>query len=226
MKKILIASAAFLALGACDRAISNMQTLVSDNCGKDWKLIGVGQVVPARVGPCALKVTVPNVPMQGETVFRAAFMNNVLTNMSISYEYTITDPVAFISEAKYIGRQNSAGDGAENAVSVYESAENTIIDRRIREIASELLQMEDIVTFNQGVFEDKLLEEVLEMLMDRGVTMSYIAAVPIPDEQTRMAIDVAAARQVYESVGLGDVATEILVSRAGATRVIVNGKEE
>jgi hypothetical protein len=207
----ILACAATFALSGCDRAISNMQTLVSDDCGVSWQLIAPGDAVPARVGVCALKVTVPNYPMTGEAGFRTAF----------GYEYTIIDAKKFLLEARYLGRQNSDGDGKENSVGNYESAENTIIDRRIREATSGMLLSQDIVDFDQGRFEDVLLTEVNKRLGQRGVELASIAFVVTPDNQTRQAMDVASARRIYKSVGIEELGDRIIVARSGAAQQTV-----
>ena len=224
MKKFaLIAMAlAGLALAGCTRAVSNVQTLVSNDCGVTWKKIPIGNAVPARVGVCELLVTVPNSPMVGDAKFRTSFANKVLVNVSVGYEYTITDAEKFIMEAKYLGRQNSMGDDPANEASRYESAENTIIDRRVREVTSTLLLPQDIVDFDQSRFEDKLLEAINESLKARGVELASLQFVVTPDEQTRQAMDAASARRVYQSIGIEDLGEKLMVARAGAPRVTVN----
>lgn len=219
---LILACAASLATAACDRAISNMQTLVSDDCGQNWKAIEPGRAVPARVGVCALKVTIPGYPMSGEAGFRTSFANRVLVNVNIGYEYQITDGKLFLTEARYLGKQNSEGDGSANAADLYESAENTIINRRIREATSAMLAGQNIVTFDQAVLEDNLLLEINKALAPRGVQLLSMQFVVTPDEQTRQAMDVASARQVYGSVGLTEIGDRLLVARAGAARVTVN----
>lgn len=223
MKQLMIAAAVAATLGtaACDRAISNMQTLISDDCGRTWKEISVGGTVPARVGICALKVTVPSYPMSGEAGFRTSFANKVLTNIQIGYEYEIFDAKLFLSEARYLGRQNSAGDGEENSATKYESAENTIIERRIRETTSNVLGGQSIVEFDQAKIEDPLLDQINKSLEGRGVRLVSMQLVVIPDDQTRQAMDVASARQVYASVGLGELGDRVIVARSGATNVTV-----
>lgn len=210
-----------LVTSACDRAISNMQTLISDDCGKSWRAIAPGNTVPARVGVCALKVTIPNYPMQGDAVFKVNFKNHVLVSVSTSYEYTITDPLKFIANARYIGRQNSDGDGSANSTSQYETAENMLIDRRIREVASNMLRAEDIVDFDQGAFEDRLLISANDALKDRGIVLNSMAFVPTPDEQTRLAIDAGAAVRVYDASGMNELGRQMMVARAGAPNITI-----
>jgi hypothetical protein len=227
MKKTIILAilaCAALATAACDRAISNMQTLISDDCGVTWKEIAPGGAVPARVGVCALKVTIPGYPMAGEARFRTSFANRVMADVSISYEYTITDGKKFLTEARYLGRQNSEGDGEANASDKYESAENTIIDRRIREAVTAMLMTQDIVDFDQGKSEDALMAAINRALAERGVELASMALVVTPDNQTRQAIDVVSARRVYESAAIPALGDDIIVARSGASQVTVQNK--
>lgn len=210
-----------ISTAACTRAISNMQTLISDDCGRTWRVIPPGNTVPSRVGMCALMVTIPNYPMQGDANFKVNFKNRVLVTVSASYEYSITDALKFINNARYIGRQNSAGDSEANSAGQYETAENMLIDRRIREVASALLRSEDIVDFDQGAFEDRLLAEVNKAIAERGVVLNSMAFVPTPDEQTRQAIDAGAAIRVYDALKISDLGREMMVARAGAPRIAV-----
>lgn len=214
----LLAASTLLA-GCANRAVTNVQTFVSSDCGKNWNRIEAGQTIPRQMFACDLRVTIPNYPMQGDARFKVGFKNNVLVGVSASYEYSITDGLKFLRNARYVGRQNSDADGAANSANAYETAENLLIDRRIREIADALLDQEDIVTFDSSAFEDKLLAEVNKVLEDRGINLESIAFVPTPDDQTRMAIDAGAAIRVYQAAGIEELGKEMMVARAGASNV-------
>lgn len=208
-------------LSACGKAQANQQTLVTHNCGVSWELISPGSTLPAMVGYCSYKVTIPNYPMPGQTRFRTSFANRVLATVDIAYEYEIIDGKTFISEARYLGRSNSEGDDKANAATAYETAENVVIDKRLRDLVSEMLIKQDIVEFNQGEFEDELLEEINKRLASKGTRLNFISFVPTPEEQTRLAIDMATAMKVYESKGLLDVGKAVAAARAGATKIEV-----
>lgn len=208
-------------MNGCDRASANVQTLITSDCGVSWKLIRPGESIPTRMGMCAYKVTVPDYPMQGETRFKASFKDRVLASVDIAYEYTIVDAKVFIGEAKYIGKANSESDDSTNSAKSYETAENVVIDKRIRDAATGMLLDQDIVEFSQAEFEDKLLEASNEKLKDKGVRLSFIAFVPTPEDQTRLAIDMMTAMRVYESKGLSELGKQVAAARAGATRIVV-----
>lgn len=226
MKRTLFALAALLLaspiLQACSAAQANQQTFVTHNCGREWKQIDAGEVIPTLVGMCAYKVTIPAYPMPGETAFKTSFADKVRVNVDIAYEYEIIDGRTFLSEAKYIGRMNSDADDAANSSKAYESAENTVIDKRLREAVGNLVVGQDIVAFDQGAFEDQLLVEANKMLANRGVRLNFIAFVPTPDTQTRQAIDVATAAKIYEANGLGSAGVQIMAARAGAPQITTN----
>lgn len=204
---------------ACSFAPANVQTLVSDDCGVSWRLIPAGSRVPARRMPCEYKVAVPNYPMQGQTSFKTSFKDRVLAEIEVSYDYSITDAQQFVSEAKYLGKANTEEGSAD--ASAYESAENAVIDKRIREVAAAMLIKEDIVDFSQAEFEDRLQSAVNEELKKRGVQLNSMAFVPTPEEQTRLAIDTLTAMKVYESRGLGELGQKVMAARAGATKIEV-----
>lgn len=226
MKKFFTMAIVALAAGmsACARAPSNVQTLVSDDCGQNWRLIPIGNVVPSGVtNTCYMRVTVPNYPMAGESNFRGTFANTVRVNANSSYDYTITDPLKFIRQARFVSKQGVDGDDPKNAASVWDTAESIIIDRLLREIANsrEFLQAENIVDFNQGDFEDRLLTVLNEKLKERGVQLNTFTFVVTPDDQTRNMIDVAAALRVCESIQSlnPEACKSIITARAGATRI-------
>jgi hypothetical protein len=222
MKKIflyLIAIISLITFQSCDKSQANVKTLISNDCGVNWVLIPAGQTIPKRITACELKTTIPSAPMTGESHFKTNFANKVKTNIDMDYEYEIIDPVKFITEAPYLAKTNSDADDVSSNNSRFESAENSIIDKRIKDIARELLENIDIVEFDQSEFEDILQEKVNKSLADRGVHINYLSFVPTPSEQTEQAIDVATAMKIYESKGLQEIGKQVVANKAGAARI-------
>ena len=162
--------------------------------------------------------------MTGESHFKTTFANKVKANIDMDYEYEIIDPVLFIQEAPYLAKTNADPDDVSANNSRFESAENSIIDKRIKEDARELLQNVDIVEFDQSEFEDTLTLVVNTQLTKRGVRLNFLSFVPTPSEQTEQAIDVATAMKIYESKGLQEVGKTVIANKAGATRVEMSVK--
>ena len=216
----LFAALLLVALTSCDYAQANVNTLVTDDCGVTWKLIAAGKSVPKGVAnPCFYKVTIPDYPMQGDSRFKVVFAENVLASLDVSYDYTITNPMSFIQEAKYLGKTNSAEVGTQ-----FEAAENTVIDMRIKDAVRGRLSKEDVVTFSPSDFEDLLLPELNKLLQPRGVTVNFLSLVPVYDEQTAQAVDVATAMKIYTSKNLEKLGEQVIANRAGASKVVVENQ--
>lgn len=224
MKTIFsIASLLFVFLFAsCDKAQSNVQTLISNDCGVTWELIKPGEVIPKRITTCELKTTVPGSPMVGESVFKTTFKNNVKAQINLDYEYVIVDAVLFLTEAKYLAKTDAAGDEISGNSSRFESAENSIIDKRVKDISRDLLGNLDIVDFDQSEFEDTLLLQVNKSLSKRGVQINFLSFVPEPSEQTAQAIDVATAMRIYHAKGLDSIGALVIANKAGANKITIN----
>lgn len=216
----------FPLMQACNYAKSNQQVLVSDDCGMSWKLIEAGEAVPkGTMNACYMKVVIPNFPMQGESKFITNLKDRVRASVHIDYDYSITGPLEFIKQAKYLGKANAdADDNAALNPSAFEGAENMVIDKRIRDVSKALFLDEDIVELDQAELENELLLEANKVLEPYGVHLNFITLTFDLDEQTRQAIDVSTAMKIYESKGLGDVGRQVMISRAGATKVTVENK--
>jgi hypothetical protein len=215
-----------LTLQSCEKSQANVRTLISNDCGVTWEIIPAGQTIPKRLTACELKTTIPGAPMTGESHFKTNFANKVKTNIDMDYEYEIIDPVKFITEAPYLAKSNSDADDVSSDPSRFESAENSIIDKRIKDIARDLLLNIDIVEFDQSEFEDTLQTQVNKALSDRGVHINYLSFVPTPSEQTEQAIDVATAMKIYESKGLEEIGKQVIANKAGATKIEMSVKSE
>lgn len=229
MKKLIAivgAALALMSVAACDRAKPNSQTVVSSDCGKTWRLIPVGATVPAAITQCDLKTTIPNYPMTGEAKFRGTFEGRALSNVELGYSYEIKDPMKFIRYAKYLGKQGTSADDGSNDSAKYENAENQVIDIVLRDVAMELLLKQSIVDFNQSAFEAEYIKAVNEKLSERGVEIQTLALNFIPDQQTRQAIDVASARNVYASIGATQLGDSIMIARSGATQISITQAPE
>ncbi|MDH2154060.1 hypothetical protein [Stenotrophomonas sp. GD03657] len=216
-------------IAACSRAPSNVKVLQTENCGRSWTVIPTGSRIPTNTAnPCGYNITLPDYPMQGDAEFLTQFANNVLVRVQINYDYQITDPLLYIENAKFLGRMKSGTSGGDEAnsdnkgKSPYESAENVVIDVRLRELVTSNTGKEDIVKFNPSEFEDILFKNANEVLSKRGVTLNSMTFVILPEEQTRMAIDAATAMAVYESKGLGELGKQLAIAKAGAARIELN----
>jgi hypothetical protein len=212
-------------LNSCNYAKSNQQVLVSDDCGMSWKMIKAGDAVPkGGLNACYMKVVIPNYPMQGESKFISNLKDRVRANVQIDYDYTITDPLAFIKQAKFLGKANADADDEEAIGNSFEGAENMVIDKRIKDVAKAVFVNADIVELDQSEMENNLLEESNKILEKLGVRLNFITLTFDLDDQTRQAIDVSTAMKIYESRGLQELGKQVMIQRAGASKIIIENK--
>lgn len=210
---------------ACNYAKSNQQVLISDDCGVVWKKIDAGESVPkGTMNPCYVKVVVPNYPMQGESKFVSNFAEKVRATIHIDYDYSITNGLSFIKQAKSLGRGNSDADDDLANSSAFESAENSVIDKRLKDVTKRILQQENIVDADQADLESVIQVEANKILEPLGVSLNFITLTFDLDEQARQAIDVATAMKIYESKNLTEVGKSVMAARAGATKIAIENK--
>jgi hypothetical protein len=211
-----------LSTQACQYAQSNVQTLITYDCGKTWKVIKVGESVPKNLtNYCYRIVQIPDYPMQGESAFKALFKDNVLATIKVDYDYEITDALAFIKEAKYLAKASTATSDDSGESKLFEQAENSVIDKRIKEMVGNLLQNSDVVSFDQSDFENLLLPKINTALTPLGITLNFLQFVPEFGEQTKQSIDVAVAMKIYKAYNLEDLGKSVIVAKAGAPKVVM-----
>lgn len=222
--KHLIILAAVAALVGCSRTPSNVHVISTTDCGANWEKLDVGSSIPKHTGnPCGYTTALPNWPMAGDTQFKTQFAKKVLSNARLSYSYVIANPIAFVNEARYLGKMGGSLEiSAESTGAKYEMAENIIIDKLLREVTTDLTRNLEVVDANPAEIEDAIFNKAKEALSKKGVVMSDLALVIENDEQTRLAIDAATAVRVYEAAGIAEVGMRVMESRAGATRITVN----
>ena len=222
VKFLSILVAAFF-LAACSRVPSNVHALSTEDCGATWRLLKAAASVPKHTtNPCGYNTAIPAWPMSGDTGFRTQFENKVTTVARISYTYEITDPVPFLSEARYLGKMGGTLEiSAGGTDARFEMAENTIIDKLIREVTTDLTRTMDLVNTDPSKLEMSVQKSVTEELKKKGITLGDMAFVLEMDDLTRMAIDTATAVRIYQASGIGELGKDIMKARAGAAQITV-----
>jgi hypothetical protein len=190
----------------CQRAKSNQRVLISTDCGTTYREIPAGDRIPAgTLDYCYIKVIIPNFSMQGASNFVGNFKDRVRAKIQIDYDYSITNGVQFMKQAKRLGNMNQDADSPEAIGTAFESAENSVIDVRIRDVVKAVILSEDIVDVDQAELENVIKAKTNEVLKDKGVELNFITLTFDLDVQTRQAIDVATAMRIYDSKGMGDI---------------------
>lgn len=219
----LLLIAVTLTVMGCSHAKSNQQVLISQDCGMTWQKVNAGDAVPTGAGNmCFMKYVIPNFPMQGGSVYNIN-MKKVKVITDIDYDYSIVDALSFIKEAKSLGSSNQNVDSKEALdPAAFESAENRVIDIRIKDILKSMLVEADIVEIDQSDAEEQIRVAANKILEKYGVYINYVTLTLLPDEQTREAIDVTTAIRVYENKGMRELGEKIMLARAGAPKLNIN----
>lgn len=214
-----------LMIEGCTYAKSNQIVLYSEDCGVNWKQVGMGSRVPASAGnPCFIKETMPGYEMQGDMDFYVLFKDQVKVRMRLSYSYLINDPILFMKVAKKLGKSNSNADDAQDDNERFEGAENRVIEIKIKKVASDEFTKEDVVSHNINDLEIKYLDLVNEELKDRGVKIATFEMVPDFQPLTQQAIDAANADRIYSAKNMQEFGRQITIARAGANQIVINDK--
>ncbi|MFY7788322.1 MAG: hypothetical protein ACOVQA_10660, partial [Thermoflexibacteraceae bacterium] len=85
---------------------------------------------------------------------------------------------------------------------------------------------EDVVDFSPSDFEDKLLPKANTLLEPLGIKLDYLSFVPVFNEQTDHAIDVATAIKIYESKNMRQEGINIIIAKSGAAKITIQNKEK
>lgn len=229
MKKIFALLLTCLALVGCDRVASNVHVLTTTDCGANWERLDVGKSIPKHAGNvCGYNTALPNWPMAGDAMFKTGFAKGVLANVKLSYTYSITGPLAFIKEARYLGKMGGSLElSADSVGGRFEMAENIIIDKLLREVTTELTRNLEVVDSNPAEIEDAIFKNAKDVLDKKGVTIADMALVIETDDQTRLAIDTATAIRVYRAANIEDLGKAVIAARAGANRIsVVTGESK
>lgn len=226
-KSLIVASILAVALAGCARTPSNVHVISTTDCGATWVKLDVASSIPKHAGNvCGYNTALPNWPMAGDAQFKTQFAKGVLSNAKLSYSYSIANPLAFVNEARYLGKMGGSLEISADSVGArYEMAENIIIDKLLREVTTDLTREMDVVDANPAAVEDKIFEKSKAVLEKKGVVLADLALVIENDDQTRLAIDTATDMRVYTAAGIADTGKKVIEARAGATQITVNTRE-
>ncbi len=201
---------------------SNIHVLTTEDCGASWKIIPLGNSIPKPMALCSYNTSLPDWAMAGDAEFRVQFMHKVGSKVSISYMYEIEDPIAYIKEARFLGKMGVDLELSASSIgNRYEMAENVIIDKTLREITNDMSRNLDLVHLDIKTYEAEIEKNAEPFMKKKGLRLSDIAVVVDPDEMTRMAIDTVSAFRIFNSAEINSQGMEIMKARAGAPNITI-----
>lgn len=212
-----------ISCNGCRKIPANQFVLNSENYGKEWKLLGADETVPACNMAGCYNVYLPATTMVGDlsSIQRVGKTGeSARVKFLFTYQWEIVEPLLFIKEAKELKDGDYTSDGS------LEGIENRLIDKHFHDRAAELLVEESVRNFDQAYFEKKLLVSINDDLKKYGVAISAASVVPEFGRFLEDALDAATALDFYKSIGEESLGREIIKQNAGASKVIVNVDKE
>lgn len=211
---------------SCGTVSPNMYILYTNDCWNHTTLAKSGDVMPQLETGCNKIVALPSYQMPGSVIVKTRFKNDVKGQISIDYLYQITDPLIFVTNAKFILQSNAQADDYNKENTALELAENTITDKIIKDIVRSITENMDAANFNESEFEANLEKEVNRLARDRGTVLSAFSIKVDFGKQTEEAIDAASAYGLYKANGMEKVGEEIMKANAGKPEIIIQQEKQ
>lgn len=228
-KILFLMSFAFIFSRCSSFAPSNIQVLVTVDCGKTWKVIETGSSIPNGVGNyCYRVVMIPNYQLVGDSRYKVTFSNNVSAFVDMDYTYSIVKPLKFIPNGRGIGSAKYNTEASKEYIDgQFESLESTLLDKKIKDICREYFRTQDVVDFDDA-FEKIIFDKANASFEKLGIRLESLDVIPTFSEQTTEAIDAATALRIYRSKGLEKEGLDIIKSKASSSKIIIheNTKKE
>ncbi len=203
-------------------APSNIQVLVTLDCGKTWKIVETGSSVPTGIGNyCYRVVMIPNYQLVGDSRYKVTFDNNVSAFVDMDYTYSIIDPLKFIPNGRGIGAAKYNTEASKEYIDgQFESLESTLLDKKIKDICRDYFKKQDVVDFDDS-FEKIIFDNANSVFEKLGIRLESLDVIPTFNQQTTEAIDATTALRIYKSKGLEKEGIEIIKAKASSSRITV-----
>ncbi len=212
-----------LSLSRCSFAPSNIQVVLTRDCGKNWEMVETGKQIPSGVGNfCYRVVMIPNYQLVGESRYKVTFDNNVSAFVDMDYTYSIVKPLKFIPKGRGIGSAKLDTEAKKEYIdSQFESLESTLLDKKIKDVCREYFKTQDVVDFDSN-FEKAIFDKSNESFQELGIRLESLDIIPTFGEQTTEAIDATTALRIYKSKGMEKEGIEIIKAKASASKISIH----
>lgn len=220
MYKYLILFSVVL-FASCQAKVNPNEWVVSTaTCWNTYTVSKAGNMIPRMISACDRMVILPATEMGAEFECETKFQNRVAGKVNLTYQWQITDPAAFIQNAKSI-TSSPTGEGNKIDPNALEAIENGTVDKILIDIIRELTP-----TLAAGVdeltFEKEVNRICATQVGQRGVQFSNMSANINFDGQTEEALGVISALKFYEANGEGELGRAVIKAKAGAANITTN----
>lgn len=214
---ILLMTLVLFTFSACIPKVSpNEHVVVTSNCWNTMTVIKAGEVPPRMITNCDRKCILPAYPMDGQVNIPSRFIGDVKGTVNLDYQYEIIDPKLFIQNAKFVVTSKTDDGSGSNKVSNdnIEYAENSVIDKKTRDIVREYIPTVNPVDIDEGDIENHILPLINEVMAERGIKLSSTSVDVDFKQQTEQALDVISAYNLYKNAGLENLGEQVIANQA------------
>lgn len=210
---------------SCVSKVNPNEWVVSTaTCWNTMTVSKAGDMVPRLVTNCDRMIVLPATSLAMELDCETKFADRVAGNINLKGNWRISDPTLFIKSAKSI-TSAATGEGHKIDPNVLESIENAVVDKMWVDMIREYTPTKQAGISEKEV-EDDLVNLCRTKLAGRGVEFDGMSVNVNFGPQTEEALDVVSAVKFYDAAGLGEFGKEVIKSKAGATRIVVDQKNE
>lgn len=217
MKYIVFFLFAMFAVSCRPTVNPNEWVITTATCWNTMTVSKAGDAFPKLFTTCDRAIVLPATEMSAEIQTETKFANRVAGNVSITYQWRISDPLAFIRSAKSVV-SSPTDDSHKIDPNALEVIENAVVDKIlidiIREYTPNKLAGTDELTIEKDL--NKLVES---QIAERGVQFSNMSVNVNFSPQTEEALDVISALKFYQQNGEEELGRKVIVEKAGAANI-------
>lgn len=219
MKKItVLILLSAMTIFSCRSIVNPNEWVVSTaTCWNTMSVTKAGDVIPRLTMACDRMVILPATFMSADFSVETKFDNRVAGNLNLTYQWRISDPIRFISNAKSVTSCPTDGDKKIDA-NALESIENSVVDKMIIDVIREYTPNK-----SAGIDELQIEKDIFDLcknrFADRGVEFASMSVNVNFSPQIEEALDVISALKFYESNDEKELGKDVIRAKAGAANI-------
>ncbi len=225
MKKVLSLLAVVFVFANCATKVNPNEWVVSTaTCWNTMTVSKAGDYVPRVYSTCDRMVILPATELSADFTCETKFQQRVAGKVSMTYQWKITDPIAFIQSAKSI--QSSSTDEQHRInTDALEQIENSVVDKMLIDLIREYTPSKEA-----GIDEKQVETDLMDLcrlkFANRGVTLFNPSVNINFSQQTETALDVISALKFYQANNEIELGRDVIKAKAGATTIVVENKTQ
>lgn len=203
---------------SCKSMVNPGEWVVSTGtCWNTMSVTKAGDYVPRLYTTCDRMVILPATFMSADFKVETKFDNRVAGEVSLAYQWRISEPIKFISNAKSI-TSSKTGDDFRIDVEALEAIENTVVDKMVMDVIREYTPNKE-AGLDELTIEREVFELCKSRFADRGVEFASMSVNVKFSNQIEEALDVISALNFYKAAGEEGLGRSVIQAKAGSANI-------